>query len=496
MSLSPRLKLPYLQPSQAQKHVTHNEALRVLDALVHLRIVSFGAATPPAAPAAGDAHAVGAGAAGAWAGQEGQVALWDGAGWTFHQPREGWRAWAPGEGAMRVHRGGAWAPLGPDLQDVAGLGIRTTSDATNRLAVRSPATLLSHDGADHQVKVNKAAASDTASLLFQSNFAGHAEMGLAGSNDFSLKVSADGASWSDAMVVDRATGQASFPRGAGRMQVDTFAANGAWTKPLWAREVTVIAVGGGGGGGSGARRAAGGVRTGGAGGGAGAVVFETFLAAELGASLTVTLGLGGAGGAAVAADSNNGAGGVVGGFTTVTDGGTTILAAAGGGGGAGGGTAAAAGGAGGQNASDLVGGTGGSSAGAGGAGGGGTASSAMPGGGAAGGGLTSANGTGPGGAGGTGYLKGGSGRRSAGGAAGLAGAAGGAGEAKLWARGRGGGGGGGGSGNATGTADGGAGGPGGGPGGGGGGGGASTNGALSGGGGAGARGEVWILSRG
>jgi hypothetical protein len=489
MSSSPRLQLPYLQPSQAQKHVTHNEALRVLDALVHLRIVSFGASAPPASPAAGDAHAVGAAATGAWAGQEGRVALWDGAGWSFHQPREGWRAWHPGEGVMRVHRGGAWTLLGPDLQGVDGLGIRTTSDATNRLSVRAPATLLSHDGAGHQVKVNKAAAAETASLLFQSNFTGHAEMGLAGGTDFSLKVSADGAAWSEAMVVDRATGQASFPRGAGRAQVDAFAASGTWTKPLWAREVTVVAVGGGGGGGSGARRAAGGVRTGGGGGGAGAVVSETFLAAELGASLAVTVGGGGAGGAAGATDSSNGATGAAGGSTSVSDGGAVILVASGG-------TAAAAGGAGGLNASDLVGGTGGSSAGTGGAGGAGTASAAMPGGGAAGGGLTAANATGGGGQGGTGYLKGGPARRSDGGAAGAASAAGAPGAARGWARGRGGGGGGGGSGDATGAAAGGAGGAGGAPGGAGGGGGASTNGALSGAGGAGARGEVWIISRG
>ncbi len=31
---SPRLDLPDIQAAQAQKHVTHNEALRVLDVLV------------------------------------------------------------------------------------------------------------------------------------------------------------------------------------------------------------------------------------------------------------------------------------------------------------------------------------------------------------------------------------------------------------------------------------------------------------------------------
>ncbi|MEM9550545.1 MAG: pyocin knob domain-containing protein, partial [Pseudomonadota bacterium] len=89
---------------------------------------------------------------------------------------------------------------------LSSLGIGTTTDATNRLAVRSPATLLSHDGADHQLKINKANESDTASLLFQSDFTGQAEIGLAGQRDLSVKVSPDGASWTEAMVVDAASG--------------------------------------------------------------------------------------------------------------------------------------------------------------------------------------------------------------------------------------------------------------------------------------------------
>ncbi|WP_165610537.1 hypothetical protein [Cognatishimia maritima] len=56
------------------------------------------------------------------------------------------------------------------------------------------------------MKVNKAATGDTASLLFQSAWTGHAEMGLAGSMDFSIKVSDDGVAWTDAMVFDALTG--------------------------------------------------------------------------------------------------------------------------------------------------------------------------------------------------------------------------------------------------------------------------------------------------
>ena len=47
---SPRLGLPFLMPAQAQKHVTHNEALERLDLLVQLTVEAFEANTPPTMP--------------------------------------------------------------------------------------------------------------------------------------------------------------------------------------------------------------------------------------------------------------------------------------------------------------------------------------------------------------------------------------------------------------------------------------------------------------
>jgi len=37
MTVTPNLQLPYIAASQAQKHVTHNEALRMIDALASSR---------------------------------------------------------------------------------------------------------------------------------------------------------------------------------------------------------------------------------------------------------------------------------------------------------------------------------------------------------------------------------------------------------------------------------------------------------------------------
>ena len=91
--ISPLLALPYLMPAQAQKHVTHNAALQILDALVQLRLVALDATTPPETPAPGAAYALGATPADAWAGQGGQLAIWQDPQWLFLTPRAGWRAW-------------------------------------------------------------------------------------------------------------------------------------------------------------------------------------------------------------------------------------------------------------------------------------------------------------------------------------------------------------------------------------------------------------------
>jgi len=205
---SPLLSLPYIQPAQAQKHVTHNEALRMLDALVQLAVESRALTEPPAAAVDGARYIVAAGATGDWAGQDQAVALNAGGGWLFLTPNVGWQAHVADEGIRVTWQGSVWqaATGGGALPDRIGLG--TSADPVSRLSVAAPATILSHEGDDHQLKVNKAADADTASLLFQSDWTGHAEMGLTGDTAFSIKVS-DGLSWTTALSFDPATGTAS-----------------------------------------------------------------------------------------------------------------------------------------------------------------------------------------------------------------------------------------------------------------------------------------------
>lgn len=110
MSDTTNLRLPLLEAAQAQKHVTVNEALMRLDALVALSVIDRGRTSPPTAPADGDRHIVASGATGAWTGQDGAVAAWQDGAWAFLAPRTGWRAHVAGEGRVVWWTGAAWSP--------------------------------------------------------------------------------------------------------------------------------------------------------------------------------------------------------------------------------------------------------------------------------------------------------------------------------------------------------------------------------------------------
>lgn len=230
MEETPNLRLPYIIAAQAQKHVTHNEAIRALDALVQLAVLDRHLAAPPASPADGDRYIPAAGATGAWSGRAGALAAFQDGGWAFLTPREGWFAWVADEDTFIVWNGTAWVAAGSggatSLNPAAGgrVGVNTAADAVNRLAVKSDAVLFSHDdvtpgSGDLQHKLNKSAAARTVSQLYQTAFSGRAETGLTGDDDFHIKVSGNGATWFEALVIDRNSGRARFPSGGVRDQL-------------------------------------------------------------------------------------------------------------------------------------------------------------------------------------------------------------------------------------------------------------------------------------
>ncbi|MES2843534.1 MAG: DUF2793 domain-containing protein [Pseudomonadota bacterium] len=210
---TPILSLPLILPAQAQKHVTHNEALRLLDILVQLAVLDTDRVDAPATPDEGHRHIVAAGATGLWAGQDTKIAAFWGGSWVFVTPLPGWTARVLADSATLVFQSGAWVPVANGVTATDRLGINAVADTTNRLTVAAAATLLTHAGAGHQLKLNKATEADTGSLLFQTGYSGRAELGLAGGDDFSVKVSDDGTTFTTALTADAATGVVGLPQG-------------------------------------------------------------------------------------------------------------------------------------------------------------------------------------------------------------------------------------------------------------------------------------------
>jgi hypothetical protein len=108
MTDTPRLSLPVIEAAQAQKHVTHNEALTLLDCLTQLAVESRALAAPPTSPVDGSSYIPAAGATGAWSGWDNQLALYSGGGWLHLAPVAGLKAWVRDERLTLTYEDGIW----------------------------------------------------------------------------------------------------------------------------------------------------------------------------------------------------------------------------------------------------------------------------------------------------------------------------------------------------------------------------------------------------
>jgi hypothetical protein len=222
MTDTPNLGLPFIEGSQAQKHVTHNEALRILDAAIQIAVLDLTHTSPPSSPAEGERHVVATGATGAWAGHANAIAAWQDGAWAFLAPKTGWCIWSIADDVMFVFDGTYWRDLRDlpvTLDNAVHVGINTTASSPNLLSVKSNAALLSSinaaDGGsgDMRLQISKESVAKTASVFFSDAFSGRAEFGLVGSDAFKLKVSADGSAWAEAFTIDQSSGNLALPRG-------------------------------------------------------------------------------------------------------------------------------------------------------------------------------------------------------------------------------------------------------------------------------------------
>ena len=109
---TPKLNLPEVVANQSQPHLTINQALRQLDALVQLAVKDRGATVPPVSPAEGDAYILGPPPAGPWGFYaENQVVIFIGGNWFALTPNEGWIAWVENEAKYCSFDGTSWVEL-------------------------------------------------------------------------------------------------------------------------------------------------------------------------------------------------------------------------------------------------------------------------------------------------------------------------------------------------------------------------------------------------
>lgn len=111
MTETTQLGLPLVQPAQAQKHVTVNEAFARIDALAQVTLSGSGTDVP-GVPEEGALYAVEAGAGGDWTGEDGRLALYLNGGWLFIAPQVGWRGWRADTGVSVAFDGADWVPGG------------------------------------------------------------------------------------------------------------------------------------------------------------------------------------------------------------------------------------------------------------------------------------------------------------------------------------------------------------------------------------------------
>jgi len=138
MTETARLRLPELAAAQAQKHVTHNEALVALDTLVQISVLDKDLDTPPGSPAEGDCFIVASGGTGDWTGWDDRIARYEDGAWRSYLPGvgdgEGWLAYVQDEEAFYVLKPTGWeAFAGSGLGTAAYEDIGTSGDTVPKL---------------------------------------------------------------------------------------------------------------------------------------------------------------------------------------------------------------------------------------------------------------------------------------------------------------------------------------------------------------------------
>lgn len=93
---------------QAQKDVTHNEALALIDACLVPSAEALGIEAPPASPVSGQCWIIGETPTGVWAGHADALTAWTDGGWRFLDAVEGMRVWIKQDQLWATYSSEGW----------------------------------------------------------------------------------------------------------------------------------------------------------------------------------------------------------------------------------------------------------------------------------------------------------------------------------------------------------------------------------------------------
>lgn len=163
---TPILGLTELVSAQALPEVVVNENVRWLEFFASGgKIADRDDTAPPGSPVDGEAYLVKATATGAWAGQDGKIALYISTAWNFISPKEGMTLYVADEDVTILYDGSSWAVLNvtgasttqPD-EMIAGF-IATPADKDYRIALK-----MAHGGTITETTTRSASGTCTATF--------------------------------------------------------------------------------------------------------------------------------------------------------------------------------------------------------------------------------------------------------------------------------------------------------------------------------------------
>ncbi len=215
------LGLPLLIPNQAQKEITHNEALIILDNLIQNTVITKNLNIPPQEPKTNDLYIVGENASDIWLNKDFQLAFYDN-GWRFIEPKEGITFWVKDEDCQYTYNGESWIITDEISNKKINLIELNDTEVNNlqngeflRFNGNKFINTKSLDNVENLstniLNINKSEETATASCILQNNSISKAEFGLIQNDNFTLRISADGKNWNNSFIVN-STGDIDFKK--------------------------------------------------------------------------------------------------------------------------------------------------------------------------------------------------------------------------------------------------------------------------------------------